>query len=116
MATLYLGERAGAAGFARRVAIKVIHPNLAGNERFVNLFIREAKLAARIQDPRVVHVEAPSKRSYTLGAQLGLSIQLGRVPTLLLRHYAWRFAIPMKRFVPRRQAPSSRLVPRLCRP
>jgi len=57
MATLYLARRAGAAGFSRYLAVKVVHPHLADDERFVGMFIDEAKLSARIQDPNVVHVE-----------------------------------------------------------
>src|SRR5687768_5553491 len=57
MATLYLGRRVGAAGFERPVAIKVVHPHLAEDEDFTRMFVDEAKLAARIVDPHVVHVE-----------------------------------------------------------
>lgn len=57
MATLYLGRRGGAAGFARYVAIKVVHPHLAVDDTFVSMFIDEAKLCARIAHPNVVHVE-----------------------------------------------------------
>jgi serine/threonine protein kinase len=57
MATLFLGRRSGAAGFSRPVAIKVIHPELADDEQFRNMFLDEALLSARIQHPNVVHVE-----------------------------------------------------------
>ncbi|NOY94187.1 MAG: serine/threonine protein kinase, partial [Deltaproteobacteria bacterium] len=57
MATLYLGRRTGAAGFARHVAIKLVHPHLSEDPNFISMFIDEAKLSARIQHPNVVHVE-----------------------------------------------------------
>jgi len=57
MATLFLGRRRGAAGFARYVAIKVVHPHLASDPSFVSMFVDEALLSARIQHPNVVHVE-----------------------------------------------------------
>ena len=57
MATLYLGRRTGAAGFARHVAIKVVHAHLAENRSFVRMFLDEAFLSARIAHPNVVHVE-----------------------------------------------------------
>ena len=57
MAALYLGRRAGAAGFSKPVAIKVIHPHLAKDPSFVEMFLDEARLSSRIQDPNVVHVE-----------------------------------------------------------
>ncbi len=57
MATLFLGRRRGAAGFSRPVALKVVHPHLAEDQNFVQMFIDEALLSARIQHPNVVHVE-----------------------------------------------------------
>ena len=58
MATLYLARRTGVAGFARHVAIKVVHPHLAKqNGSFVRMFLDEALLCARIHHPNVVHVE-----------------------------------------------------------
>jgi serine/threonine-protein kinase len=58
MATLFLARQLGAAGFARPVAIKVVHPELAGDEQFRQMFLDEALLSSRIQHPNVVHVEA----------------------------------------------------------
>jgi serine/threonine protein kinase len=57
MATLFLGRRTGAAGFAKHVAIKVVHEHLAEDETFVKMFVDEALLSARIQHPNVVHIE-----------------------------------------------------------
>src|SRR5688500_5151049 len=57
MATLYLGQRSGAAGFAKNVAIKVVHPHLSDDPQFVRMFVDEALLSARIQHPNVAHVE-----------------------------------------------------------
>ncbi len=62
MATLFLARRVGAAGFARSVALKVVQPELARDPHFVRMFIDEAKLAARIQHPNVVHVEELGER------------------------------------------------------
>jgi len=57
MATLFVGRRLGPAGFVRPVAIKVVHPHLASDRSFVEMFLDEARLSARIQHPNVVHVE-----------------------------------------------------------
>lgn len=57
MASLYLARRRGAAGFRKLVAIKVVHPHLAEEPRFVEMFLDEAHLAARIAHPNVVHTE-----------------------------------------------------------
>lgn len=57
MATLFLGRRSGAEGFSRHVAIKVVHEHLANDPMFVQMFVDEALLSAKIQHPNVVHVE-----------------------------------------------------------
>jgi serine/threonine protein kinase len=56
MATLFLGRRQGAAGFAKLVAIKVVHPHLAREAQFGQMFVDEALISARIEHPNVVHV------------------------------------------------------------
>jgi serine/threonine protein kinase len=57
MATLYLARRIGPAGFARQVALKVVHAHLSRDPQFVRMFVDEALLCARIRHPNVVHVE-----------------------------------------------------------
>jgi len=54
MATVYLGRVIGSAGFERRVAIKVMHPHVATDPEFIDMFLDEARLAARIHHPNVV--------------------------------------------------------------
>lgn len=54
MASVHLGRLAGAAGFARTVAIKQLHPHFAADPVFVGMFEDEARLAARINHPNVV--------------------------------------------------------------
>jgi len=39
-----------------RVAIKVLHPELAGRSGLVERFLQEARVAAQIRSPHVVHV------------------------------------------------------------
>ncbi|MCZ7678472.1 MAG: serine/threonine protein kinase [Sandaracinaceae bacterium] len=58
MAALYLGRRVGAGGFSKDVAVKVIHTHLAEDQSFVEMFVDEARLSARIDHPNVVRVEA----------------------------------------------------------
>ncbi len=57
MATLFLGRRHGASGFAKHVAIKLVHPHLVGDDTFTKMFVDEALLSSRIHHPNVVHVE-----------------------------------------------------------
>ena len=54
MATVYVARMSGAAGFARTVAIKRLHPHLAADATFSAMFIDEARLAARIRHPNVI--------------------------------------------------------------
>lgn len=41
----------------RKVAVKIMHPHLAGDEKFVNRFIREAKAAAALTHPNIVAIQ-----------------------------------------------------------
>jgi serine/threonine-protein kinase len=68
MAALYLGRRQGAGGFTKDLAIKVIHTHLSSDKSFVEMFVDEARLSARIDHPNVVRVEAlkQHKDSYCL--------------------------------------------------
>ena len=56
MATVYLGRVTGSAGFEKLVAIKVIHPHLAAEPEFVDMFLEEARIAAKIQSPHVAGI------------------------------------------------------------
>jgi len=56
MATVYLGRVTGSAGFEKLVAIKVIHPHLAAEPEFVEMFLEEARIAAKIQSPHVAGI------------------------------------------------------------
>lgn len=57
MATLYLARRHGTAGFARLVALKMIHSHLAEQRTFIEMFVDEARICSQISHPNVVHVE-----------------------------------------------------------
>ena len=56
MASVYLARSLGAAGFERPIAIKRIHPHLAKKPVFVDMFLDEARLNARIAHPNVCSV------------------------------------------------------------
>src|SRR5687767_2087047 len=55
MGTVYLG-RLGRPGLERLYAIKRLHPHLAEEPEFVDMFVDEARLAARIRHPNVVSI------------------------------------------------------------
>jgi len=54
MATVYVGRTTAAAAFERIIALKVMHPHLAKETEYVEMFLDEARLAARIRHPNVV--------------------------------------------------------------
>jgi TonB family protein len=56
MAELYKARRSGVEGFQKIVAIKKILPHLADNEEFLAMFADEAKLAAHLNHPNIVHI------------------------------------------------------------
>jgi serine/threonine-protein kinase len=56
MATVHLARMRGAAGFTLPVAIKRLRPELRSVRRFAEMFVDEARLAARVRHPNVVPV------------------------------------------------------------
>ena len=56
MATVFLARLGGVGGFQRFVAIKRLHPHLANEQEFVEMFLDEARLAALIHHPHVVPI------------------------------------------------------------
>jgi TonB family protein len=56
MAELYRARRSGVEGFEKIVAIKKILSHLADNEGFIAMFADEAKLAAQLNHPNIVHI------------------------------------------------------------
>ena len=54
MATVHYGRLLGPSGFSRTVAIKKLHPHLAGDAEFTAMFLDEARVAARVRHPNVV--------------------------------------------------------------
>jgi serine/threonine-protein kinase len=78
MATVYEAEQMGAAGFAKRVALKVIDPRLARRREWLQLFIDEAKLSANLVHGNIIQI-------YQLGEVDGtyfIAMEYIRGPTL----------------------------------
>ena len=53
MATVYLARMDLAAGIERLVALKTIHPHLAKEKPFVDMFLDEARIASHVSHPNV---------------------------------------------------------------
>jgi tRNA A-37 threonylcarbamoyl transferase component Bud32 len=56
MAELYLADYLREDGFRKTVAIKKVLPHLADNRDFIDMFIREARLAALLRHPNVIQI------------------------------------------------------------
>jgi serine/threonine protein kinase len=56
MAELFLARTVGPQGFEKLVVLKRILPSFAENQRFIQLFLDEARLAATLDHPNVAHV------------------------------------------------------------
>lgn len=64
MAELFLAREQGIAGLERLVIVKRILPHLADQQSFVDMFLREARIVARLSHPNVVQI-------YDLGQENG---------------------------------------------
>lgn len=56
MARVYLATLRGAVGFEKRLVVKQIRPELAGDSAFVQRFVAEAKLSVELAHPNIVPV------------------------------------------------------------
>jgi serine/threonine protein kinase len=56
MGQVYLARMQGPGGFEKRVVVKRIHAHLAGDPKFTEMFVREAKLLARLYQKNIVQV------------------------------------------------------------
>lgn len=56
MAELYQADYLREDGFRKTMAVKKVLPHLADNRDFIDMFIREARLAALLQHPNVVQI------------------------------------------------------------
>jgi len=56
MAEVWKARMRGVEGFQKTVAIKKILPHLTDNAEFVSMFIDEAKLAAQLSHPNIIHI------------------------------------------------------------
>ncbi|WP_428261934.1 serine/threonine protein kinase [Haliangium sp.] len=56
MAEVYLAEMRCQPGYNKRVALKRVLPRLAGNERFLRMFLDEARLGLLLNHANIVHV------------------------------------------------------------
>jgi eukaryotic-like serine/threonine-protein kinase len=56
MAEIYLARQQGLEGFEKLLVIKRILPHLAEDEEFIQMFLDEARIAARLNHPNIVQI------------------------------------------------------------
>jgi eukaryotic-like serine/threonine-protein kinase len=56
MAELYIARQQSVGGFEKQVVLKILQPRYAKNVRVVQMFLDEARLAAKLNHPAIVHV------------------------------------------------------------
>src|SRR6266851_18983 len=87
MAEIFKARRSGVEGFEKIVAIKKILPHIADDEEFITMFADEAKLAAQLNHPNIVHIFDLGKieaggyfiaMEYVEGSDLRAILQAGR--------------------------------------
>lgn len=84
MAEVFLAEQDGPAGFKKSIVIKRILPELLKHKRFIELFLREARLAARLNHTNIVQINelAEDQGQYFIAMEYidGISLhQMARV-------------------------------------
>jgi serine/threonine-protein kinase len=91
MAEIFLARQEGPDGFARELVVKRILPHLAADPEFLRMFRDEAKLAALLSHPNVVHVYDFGAVPDAEGTTLYLAMELVRgvdLRALILRALA----------------------------
>ena len=98
MADVYMCRLTGEQGFRKQVALKVVHPRLAENPHFRELFAREARLAASLSHPNLVQVFDFGSEGgayflameYVEGWNLAQAAELARQLHVPIPHGVWR--------------------------
>jgi serine/threonine protein kinase len=72
MASIYVGRLAGPGGFERLHALKVIKPAYSEDQDFVNMFLDEARIVAKLNHPNVVQIHELGEE----GKQLFIAMEL----------------------------------------
>jgi serine/threonine protein kinase len=56
MAEVFLGRQAGMEGFEKLIVLKRIRPEMSSDQNFINMFLNEARVAARLNHPNIVQI------------------------------------------------------------
>ncbi len=56
MGEVFLAHQTGPVDFRRQVVLKRLHPRFSSNPQFVEMFLNEARIAANLAHPNIVHI------------------------------------------------------------
>lgn len=91
MAEVFLARQLGPEGFDRKVALKRILPAFCSNPEFVEMFLEEARLAARLSHPNIVQILELGRvgaqyfiaMEYVKGCDLQTLLRIGRANQMM---------------------------------
>jgi serine/threonine-protein kinase len=87
MGTVHLTKMDGPAGFNKLAVVKELRPDLLGNAPFLEMFLNEARIAARLAHPNVVHTYGADEDN----GRLYLAMEyLDGQPWSRVRHVLWQ--------------------------
>ena len=88
MAELFLARQQGPAGFEKQLVIKRILPHFANDEQFIQMFLDEARTAAKLNHPNVVQIFelGEIEGSYYIAMELIRGESLAKVIRRLRQH------------------------------
>ena len=85
MAEVYLARKSGLRGFTKPVAMKVILPHLSSNERFIKMFLAEARLAVHLEHAHIAQtldLGEVNGQYFIISQKIqGKIVQLGHIAT-----------------------------------
>src|ERR1700759_3875497 len=87
MGTVYLTKMDGPAGFNKLAVVKELRADLTGSKALVEMFLHEARLAARLTHPNVVHTYGANEQDG--GLYLAMEYLDGQ-PWSRIRHALWQ--------------------------
>jgi serine/threonine protein kinase len=81
MADVYEAVRVGLEDFQTRVALKCILPAMTRDERFVKMFINEARLGSQLQHPNIIQIQDFNKvnETYYIAMEYVDGVDLSRI-------------------------------------
>jgi len=81
MAEIFLARESSSVGASRHVVIKRVLPNVADDEKFVEMFLNEARLAIQLSHPNICHINefGELEGSYFIAMEWVDGVPLGKL-------------------------------------